>query len=39
MYQVGHFYEFIKFEFNGIRMASLYTKNDSERRRSVNLYY
>lgn len=34
MCRVNHYYGHIKFKFNNI--ISLYTNNDSERRRSVN---
>jgi hypothetical protein len=34
-YRMGHYYKFVKFEFNDL---SLYTKNDSNRKRSISLY-
>jgi len=31
--QVGHYYRYVKFD------TSMYTKNDSELKRSISLYY
>jgi len=38
MFRVGHYNGCAKFEFNDRRIGSLYTKKDSEQRRSVSLH-